>query len=119
MGGPTSGPFGVAYSNPAAMVPQLGVYYAPTPIYEALLNFGLFALLWNLRKRELPDGVLAPVYLGAYSVIRFVVAFTSSYRIIYVGMTQSQIVALMTLSVVVPLGLSLWRKMKVPTAASR
>jgi len=33
IGKPTTGPFGLAYSNPGAMVPQLGVYYSPTPIY--------------------------------------------------------------------------------------
>jgi phosphatidylglycerol---prolipoprotein diacylglyceryl transferase len=119
MGRPTNGPFGVAYSHPAAMVPQLGVYYAPTPIYEALLNFGLFALLWRLRKHELPDGFLALTYMGAYSVIRFVVAYTSSYRIIYAGMTQSQIVALVTLTVIVPLSLYLSKKLRAPAATSR
>jgi phosphatidylglycerol---prolipoprotein diacylglyceryl transferase len=116
MGRPTSGPFGVAYSNPGAVVPALGVYYAPTPIYEALLNFGLFALLWKLRKRNLPHGFLALIYLAAYSLIRFVVAYTSSYRIIYGGLTQSQIVALITLAAVVPLGVYVWKKGGAPAA---
>ena len=29
VGKPTTGPFGLAYTNPEAMVPQLGVYYLP------------------------------------------------------------------------------------------
>lgn len=31
IGKATDGPFGFAYSSPNAMVPQLGVYYTPTP----------------------------------------------------------------------------------------
>ncbi|HMN14785.1 MAG TPA: prolipoprotein diacylglyceryl transferase, partial [Bellilinea sp.] len=34
VGKPTNGPFGFAYVSPNAMVPQLGVYYTPTPVYE-------------------------------------------------------------------------------------
>lgn len=117
MGRPTNGPFGVAYSNPAAMVPELGVYYAPTPVYEALLNLGIFALLWRLRRRNLPDGLLALIYLALYSMGRFLVAYTSSYPVILAGLTQSQIVALVTLALVLPLGLFLW-KVRVPAAAS-
>ncbi len=117
MGRPTEGPFGVAYSNPAAMVPELGVYYAPTPVYEALLNLTIFALLWRLRRRNLPDGLLALLYLALYSLGRFVVGYTSSYRIFLAGLTQSQIVALVTLALVLPLGFFLW-KVRGPAAAS-
>lgn len=117
MGRPTEGPFGVAYSNPAAMVPELGVYYAPTPVYEALLNLGIFTLLWKLRKRKLPDGFLALIYLALYSLGRFMVGYTSSYRIFLAGLTQSQIVALVTLALVLPVALLLW-KLRVSPAAS-
>lgn len=93
MGKPTNGPFGFAYTSPNAMVPQLGVYYTPMPVYELVINLGIFAVLWELRKRNLPDGRLFLVYLTLYSLERFFLAFTSSYRIIAFGMTQSQIVA--------------------------
>jgi phosphatidylglycerol:prolipoprotein diacylglycerol transferase len=42
MGPPTSGPFGIAYTNPSAMVPQLGVYYTPMPVYEIIANLAIF-----------------------------------------------------------------------------
>ncbi len=93
MGKPTSGPFGFAYTSPNAMVPQLGVYYTPMPVYELVINLGIFAILWQLRKRLWPDGRLFLVYLVLYSLERFFLAFTSSYRIIAFGLTQSQIVA--------------------------
>ncbi len=94
MGKPTNGPFGFAYTNPNVMVPQLGVYYTPMPVYELIINLGIFAVLWGLRKRRWPDGRLFLVYLTLYSLERFFLAFTSSYRIIAFGLTQSQIVAM-------------------------
>ena len=103
MGKPTTGPFGFAYTSPNAMVPQLGVYYTPMPVYEIFANLGIFVLLWQLRKRSWPDGLLFLVYLSLYSLERFFLAFTSSYQIIALGMTQSQIIALISLVVAVPL----------------
>jgi len=63
------------------------------PVYELVINLGIFAVLWQLRKRNWPDGRLFLVYLTLYSLERFSLAFTSSYRIIAFGLTQSQIVA--------------------------
>jgi len=103
MGKPTTGPFGFAYTSPNAMVPQLGVYYTPMPVYEIIVNLSIFALLWQLRKKNWPDGLLFLVYLALYSVERFLLAFTSSYQIIAFGLTQSQIIALIALAVGLPL----------------
>ncbi len=103
MGKPTTGPFGFAYTSPNAMVPQLGVYYTPMPMYEIIANLSIFALLWSLRKKSWPDGLLFLVYLTLYSVERFFLAFTSSYQIMAFGLTQSQIVALISLAVAIPL----------------
>lgn len=103
MGKPTNGPFGFAYTSPHAVVPELGVYYTPMPVYELIVNLGIFAVLWQLRKRRLPDGMLFLIYLTLYSLERLLLAFTSSYKIIGLGMTQSQIVALVGLAVAIPL----------------
>jgi phosphatidylglycerol:prolipoprotein diacylglycerol transferase len=103
MGKPTNGPFGIAYTSPNAMVPKLGVFYTPMPVYEIIANLGIFILLWSLRKKNWPDGLLFLVYLTLYSVERFFLAFTSSYQIMAFGLTQSQIVALISLVVAIPL----------------
>ena len=103
MGPPTSGPFGFAYTSPRALVPQLGVFYTPMPVYELVVNLGIFALLWILRRRRWPDGALFLVFLGLYSLERFLLAFTSSYQIIAFGLTQSQVVALAALAIAIPL----------------
>lgn len=99
MGKPTNGPFGFAYTSPNALVPNLGVYYTPMPVYEIIVNLGIFAVLWQLRKRDWTDGRLFLVYLILYSLERFFLAFTSSYRIIALGLTQSQIVAIFGFSI--------------------
>ena len=103
VGKPTTGPFGLAYTSPNAMVPQLGVYYTPMPVYEIIANLGIFAVLWQLRKRNWPDGVLFLIYLLLYSLERFLLAFTSAYQVIAFGLTQSQLVALVALTVALPL----------------
>ena len=97
MGKPTQGPFGFAYTSKDALVPQLGVYYTPMPVYEIVANLLIFVLLWNLRNRKWADGTLFLVYLTLYSLERFFLAFTSSYRIIALGLTQSQMIALVGL----------------------
>lgn len=99
MGKPTSGPFGFAYTSPHALVPQLGVYYTPMPVYEIIVNLAIFAMLWKLRRRAWTDGRLFLVYLVFYSLERFFLAFTSSYRIIAFGLTQSQIVAVLAFAI--------------------
>ncbi|HEX6302660.1 MAG TPA: prolipoprotein diacylglyceryl transferase [Anaerolineales bacterium] len=103
MGKPTAGPFGFAYTNPNALVPELGVYYTPMPVYEIIANLAIFALIWQLRKRRWPDGLLFLVYLSLYSVERFLLGFTSSYRILAFGLTQSQLIALASLALALPL----------------
>jgi phosphatidylglycerol:prolipoprotein diacylglycerol transferase len=103
MGKPTNGPFGFAYTSPNALVPKLGVYYTPMPVYEIVANLAIFALLWNLRKKNWSDGLLFLTYLILYSVERFFLAFTSSYQIMAFGLTQSQIMALISLAVAIPL----------------
>ena len=103
IGKPTSGPFGFAYTSPNAMVPQLGVYYTPTPVFEILMNLAIFALLWNLRKKNLHVGALTLIYLATYSFVRFFIAFTSSYQIIAFGLNQAQIISVLVLAVTLPL----------------
>jgi phosphatidylglycerol:prolipoprotein diacylglycerol transferase len=105
MGPPTDGPFGIAYRNPGAMVPQLGVFYTPMPVYELIANLAIFAVIWGLRRRPAPDGRLFLIYLVLYSIMRFLLAYASSYQVFAFGLTQSQIVALAALSAAVVLGI--------------
>jgi phosphatidylglycerol:prolipoprotein diacylglycerol transferase len=100
------------------MVPQSGVFYTPMPVYEIIVNLGIFAVLWQFRKRNWPDGLLFLLYLSLYSVERFLLGFTSSYQIIAFGLTQSQIVAMIALAAALPLiGWTTTRRNKSARAA--
>jgi phosphatidylglycerol:prolipoprotein diacylglycerol transferase len=103
MGKPTTGPLGFAYVSPNAMVPQLGVYYTPTPLFEIIMNLAIFAVLWRLRKREMPDGALALTYLVLYSAGRFVISIWSSYLIVAFGLNQAQIISIAAFAIALPL----------------
>jgi phosphatidylglycerol---prolipoprotein diacylglyceryl transferase len=103
MGKPTSGPLGFAYVSPNAMVPQLGVYYTPTPLFEIIMNLGIFAVLWQLRKRDLPDGALALIYLVLYSAGRFVISIWSSYLVVAFGLNQAQIISILAFTLALPM----------------
>jgi phosphatidylglycerol:prolipoprotein diacylglycerol transferase len=85
------------------VVPQLGVYYTPTPVYEILMNLAIFAMLWALRKKNLPDGILALIYLSMYSFIRFFIAYTSAYKIVALSLNQAQFISILVFAVSVPL----------------
>ena len=47
----------------------------PTPLYEAAVNFLLFALLWKLRTRIRNPGVLFGLYLVGSGLARFAIEF--------------------------------------------
>jgi len=112
MGPPTDGPLGIAYTHPGAMVPELGVYYTPMPLYELIVNLGLFVLLWRLRRRRWPDGLLFLTYLTLYSLERFLLSYASAYQVVALGLTQSQIVSLLALTAALPLAVWAIRRPK-------
>ncbi len=116
MGKPTTGPFGFAYTSSNALVPRLGVYYTPMPVYELFTNLAIFALLWRLRKRSWPDGRLFLIYLALYSVERFFLAFTSSYQILAFGLTQSQVIAVF--GFIIGCGLLAWLSLRSQKATA-
>ncbi len=103
MGEPTTGPLGFAYTSPNAMVPQLGVFYTPTPVFELMMNVGIFALLWRLRKKNLPDGAIFLIYLLLYAGGRFLLTFWSSYQTVAFGLNQAQLISLVALAIGSPL----------------
>jgi phosphatidylglycerol:prolipoprotein diacylglycerol transferase len=117
MGKPTTGPIGFAYTSSEAMVPQLGVYYIPTPVYEIVMNLSIFALLWRLRKSSLPDGVLFLIYLTLYSAGRFLITFWSSYQIVAFGLNQAQLISLAALVIGLPWLVYLLRRSRPVSAA--
>ncbi|MGE0859153.1 MAG: prolipoprotein diacylglyceryl transferase [Gammaproteobacteria bacterium] len=71
-GAPTTVPWGVVFTNPAAG----GVARHPSQIYEALLEGVLLFVILNLvARRPRPTGMLLGLFLMFYGLFRFVVEF--------------------------------------------
>ncbi len=65
----------------------------PTPIYEFLLAFVLFVILWKLRLRNYLDGKLFALYLVFYGAARFAVEFIRINPRILFGLSEAQLIS--------------------------
>ncbi len=91
-------PFALVYTHPKALLPAdlLGVPTHPYPIYDMLVNAVVFAVLWRLRRRGLPDGSLFALYWLLYGLGRFAVSFVRQEAVWFWGLQQAQVIALAT-----------------------
>jgi phosphatidylglycerol:prolipoprotein diacylglycerol transferase len=94
VGRPTDGSWGIAYTNPGAHAPQLGVAFQPSFLYEQVWDVLIFLLLWSLRGRIKTDGYLFALFLGLYAAGKFVITFTRIDPVWLWGLQQSHFVAL-------------------------
>jgi phosphatidylglycerol:prolipoprotein diacylglycerol transferase len=81
----------------------VGAAAHPVILYEILWNTLSLAIVWQLRGRLKPDGMLFAVYLALYSVGRFAITFFRQDRIWALGMQEAHFIALAVLVVTVPL----------------
>ena len=75
-------------------IPPPGVY--PTPIYESLMSFVAFAVLWKLRRHAHAPGWLFGVYLLLAGIERLLIEFIriNTYYVLFgVEVTQAQLIA--------------------------
>ena len=75
----------------------------PVVAYEMIWNMVSLAILWQLRGRLKPNGMLFAVYLALYSVGRFSIDFLRLDLELGLGMQGSQFIALAMLAITVPL----------------
>ena len=71
-----------------------GVY--PTPIYETLMSFAAFGILWKLRKHAHSPGWLFGVYLLLAGIERFLIELirvNTHYELFGLQFTQAQLIA--------------------------
>src|SRR5207237_550543 len=62
--------WGFEYTNPNTFGPP-NTPVQPASLYELLISLALFLVLWNLRTRIHPEGMLAMIYLVLYSISQF------------------------------------------------
>ena len=102
---------GFMWTNPASDAGRcangIGVAVQPVIAYEIIWNLLALALIWKLRGRLRPDGMLFALYLALYSLGRFGVTFMREDRIWALGMQEAHFIALGVLAITVPL--LLWK----------
>jgi phosphatidylglycerol---prolipoprotein diacylglyceryl transferase len=96
IGYPTTLPWGFIYANPNSFAPSHNTAYQPAALYEAITNVLLFGVLWFLRNKLKP-GVLFFVYLIGYSLTQFVLFFWRDNEVVFAGLKQAQLTAIVVM----------------------
>jgi phosphatidylglycerol---prolipoprotein diacylglyceryl transferase len=101
--------WGFEYTNPHTFGP-LNTPVQPASLYELLISLSLFLLLWNLRTRIHPEGMLALLYIVLYSVSQFFIFFVRDNIVILYGLKQAQVTSLVVIALTLPVIAYLLRK---------
>jgi phosphatidylglycerol:prolipoprotein diacylglycerol transferase len=78
------------------------IAYHPAAIYELGFNIVLFAILWPLRFRLRRPGMLFVTYVILYSVGQFVLFFWRDNEIIFWGLKNAQLTAIVVIAAMLP-----------------
>ena len=81
----------------------VGVPVQPVIAYEMLWNLGALFVVWKLRDRLKPDGMLFALYLSFYAVGRFMVTFLRQDKVWALGLQEAHFIAILVLLVTIPL----------------
>ena len=75
----------------------------PAVVYEMIWDLAVAAILiWILRHRLRPDGMLFTSFLLLYSVGRFFITFFREDKIWFAGLQEAQVLSLLILTATVP-----------------
>jgi len=96
-------PWGVFYTHPNSPGVVRAVSH-PAVAYEIVLDMLVLAIIWPLRHRLRPRGMVFVLYGALYSVGRFFLSFLRVEDNIYaLGLNEAQIVCLVIMLVAIPL----------------
>jgi len=101
--------WGFEYTNPNTFGPP-NTPVQPASLYELLISLALFLVLWNLRTRIHPEGMLAMIYLVLYSISQFFIFFVRDNVVILGGLKQAQVTSLIVVALTLPVIAYLLRK---------
>ena len=102
----TSLPWGFIYTNSES--PSNAVYSVlsashPAVVYEMLWDIAVLAMIWPLRNRLRPPGMIFAMYLALYSVGKFFVSFLRLDNEWFLGLSEAHVVAIVVMVITVPL----------------
>jgi phosphatidylglycerol:prolipoprotein diacylglycerol transferase len=122
LGGPSNLPWATAYTNAGAVLQpgfRLGIAYQPAGVYEALGTLVILLILLAVRRRGVRPGVVIISYVALYSVSQFLLDFLrQSEPVIWLGLKQLQLTAIVSLVVLVPVLILIWLRTEGRTRLS-
>ncbi len=100
--------FGFMWTNPVSDARNcgaegVGVAVQPVIAYEMIWNMLALLVIWRLRGRLKPDGMIFVVYLALYSIGRFMISFARTDKVWALGMQEAHFIALLVLAITVPI----------------
>jgi phosphatidylglycerol---prolipoprotein diacylglyceryl transferase len=97
-GGPTDCPCGIVYWHQHALLPSelLGVPTHPYPLYEIAGVAIVLALVWLAVRRGSRPGTTFLLATIGYALLRFTLTFVRQEPIVFLGLQEAQVVALLT-----------------------
>lgn len=102
VGYPSNLPWATVYTNSNSFAP-LNVAVQPAAAYELLFGLALFAVLWPLRFRMQPAGMLFVLYLSLYNVGQFFLFILRDNPIVLFHLKQAQVTAVVVQAALVPI----------------
>lgn len=101
----TRSSWGFVYTHPSSLSYQHHGLNPSHPViaYEMLWNALVLAIIWKLRGRLAPPGMLFATYLMLYSLGRFFIQFLRLDRVWFAGLQEAHVIALVVIVITVPL----------------
>ena len=98
-------PWGFVYTHPDSLSYQVHRMLASHPVilYEMIWNTIVFGIVWWMRGRIRPDGMLFALYLGLYAFGRFFISFLREDKVWFAGLQEAHIIAIGVIAVALPL----------------
>lgn len=101
----TDASWGFVYTNPNSLSNQVYGLAASHPVilYEMIWNMAILGVIWWLRGKIRPDGMLFALYLALYAFGRFFISFLREDKVWFGGLQEAHVVAIVVVAVTVPL----------------
>ena len=98
-------PWGFVYSHLSSPSFERWGLNASQPViaYEMIWNTIVLAVIWKLKGRLAPPGMLFALYLMLYAVGRFFIQFIRLDKVWFAGLQEAHIISLIVLAITVPL----------------